>query len=166
MIFRRTGFLFVDVPWRGEQALRKEDAMLVKQLMQKELVTISPLATIHDAASKMKEQNVGSVLVVDEGWKLKGILTDRDIALYAAADSKDPRSVHAYDIMTPDPITIDADADVDSALRIMNRANVRRLPVTENGKLAGILSSADLAAEIKQEFSRFMGLEEVLAKHA
>ena len=140
--------------------------MLVKQLMQKELVTISPLATIHDAASKMKEQNVGSVLVVDEGWKLKGILTDRDIALYAAADSKDPRSVHAYDIMTPDPITIDDDADVDSALRIMNRANVRRLPVTENGKLAGILSSADLAAEIKQEFSRFMGLEEVLAKHA
>ena len=140
--------------------------MLVKQLMQKELVTISPLATINDAASKMKEQNVGSVLVVDEGWKLKGILTDRDIALYAAADSKDPRSVHAYDIMTPDPITIDADADVDSALRIMNRANVRRLPVTENGKLAGILSSADLAAEIKQEFSRFMGLEEVLAKHA
>lgn len=140
--------------------------MLVKQLMRKELVTISPLATIHDAASKMKEQNVGSVLVVDEGWKLKGILTDRDIALYAAADSKDPRSVHAYDIMTPDPITIDADADVDSALRIMNRANVRRLPVTENGKLAGILSSADLAAEIKQEFSRFMGLEEVLAKHA
>lgn len=140
--------------------------MLVKQLMQKELVTISPLATIHDAASKMKEQNVGSVLVVDEGWKLKGILTDRDIALYAAADSKDPRSVHAYDIMTPDPITVDADADVDSALRIMNRANVRRLPVTENGKLAGILSSADLAAEIKQEFSRFMGLEEVLAKHA
>lgn len=140
--------------------------MLVKQLMRKELITISPSATIHDAASKMKEQNVGSVLVVDEGWKLKGILTDRDIALYMAADSKDLRSVHAYDIMTPDPITVDADADVDSALRIMNRANVRRLPVTENGKLAGILSSADLATEIKQEFSQFMGLEEVLAKHA
>jgi CBS domain-containing protein len=140
--------------------------MLVKQLMRKELITISPSATIHDAASKMKEQNVGSVLVVDEGWKLKGILTDRDIALYVAADSKDPRSVHAYDIMTPDPITVDADADVDSALRIMNRANIRRLPVTENGKLAGILSSADLATEIKQEFSQFMGLEEVLAKHA
>jgi len=140
--------------------------MLVKQLMRKELITISPSATIHDAASKMKEQNVGSILVVDEGGKLKGILTDRDIALYVAADSKDPRSVHAYDIMTPDPITVDADADVDSALRIMNRANVRRLPVTENGKLAGILSSADLATEIKQEFSQFMGLEEVLAKHA
>lgn len=139
--------------------------MLVKRLMRKELITISPSATIHDAASKMKEQNVGSVLVVDEGWKLKGILTDRDIALYVAADSKDPRSVHAYDIMTPDPITVDADADIDSALRIMNRANVRRLPVTENGKLAGILSSADLATEIKQEFSQFMGLEEVLTKH-
>jgi CBS domain-containing protein len=139
--------------------------MIVRQLMRKELVTVSPTATIHDAAAKMKEYNVGAVLVVDEGWKLKGILTDRDIALTVAADSKDPRTTFASDVMTADPITVNSDADVDSALRIMNRANIRRLPVTENGKLAGILSSADLAAEIKQEFSQFMGLEEAFAKH-
>ncbi len=140
--------------------------MIVRQLMQKELITCSPSATVHDAAAKMKEHNVGSVLIVEEGWKLKGILTDRDITLTVAADSKDPRTTYVYDVMTPDPITVNAQADVDSALRIMNKANIRRLPVTEDGKLVGLLSSADLAAEIKEEFSQFIGLEEAFAKHA
>jgi CBS domain-containing protein len=139
--------------------------MIVRQLMHKELVTVSPSATIHDVAAKMKEFNVGSVLIVEEGWKLKGILTDRDITLTVAADSKDPRTTYAYDVMTADPITINSDADADSALRIMHKANVRRLPVTENGKLVGLLSSADLAAEIKDEFTQFIGLEEAFAKH-
>jgi CBS domain-containing protein len=67
--------------------------------------------------------------------------------------------------MTADPITINSDADVDSALRIMNKANIRRLPVTENGKLVGLLSTADLATEIKDEFTQFIGLEEAFAKH-
>jgi CBS domain-containing protein len=139
--------------------------MIVRQLMHKELVTVSPSATIHDVAAKMKEFNVGSVLIVEEGWKLKGILTDRDITLTVAADSKDPRTTYAYDVMTADPITINSDADADSALRIMHKANIRRLPVTENGKLVGLLSSADLAAEIKEEFTQFIGLEEAFAKH-
>ncbi len=140
--------------------------MIVRQLMQKELITCQPSATVHDAAAKMKEHNVGSVLIVEDGWKLKGILTDRDITLTVAADSKDPRTTFVYDVMTPDPITVNAQADVDSALRIMNKANIRRLPVTEDGKLVGLLSSADLAAEIKEEFSQFIGLEEAFAKHA
>jgi CBS domain-containing protein len=139
--------------------------MLVRQLMRRELVTCSPSATVHDAAAKMKEFNVGSVLIVEEGWKLKGILTDRDIALTVAADSKDPQRTYVYDVMTADPITINSDADVDSALRIMNKANIRRLPVTENGKLVGLLSTADLATEIKDEFTQFIGLEEAFAKH-
>jgi CBS domain-containing protein len=133
--------------------------------MHKELVTILPSSSVHEAALKMKEHGVGTVLVVEEGWKLRGILTDRDIAMTVAGDSKDPKTTYAGDIMTIDPITINADADVDSALRIMNRANIRRLPVTENGKLVGLLSSADVAAEIKEEFDQFIGLEEAFAKH-
>ncbi|HAM50714.1 MAG TPA: CBS domain-containing protein [Nitrospiraceae bacterium] len=119
--------------------------------MHRELVTILPSSSVHEAALKMKEQGVGSVLVVEEGWKLRGILTDRDISMTLAADSKDPKTTYAGDIMTIDPITINADADIDSALRIMNRANIRRSPVTENGKLVGLLSSTDVAAEIKEE---------------
>ncbi len=140
--------------------------MIVRQLMQKELITCLPSATVHDAASKMKEHNVGSVLIVEDGWKLKGILTDRDITLSVAADSKDPWTTFVYDVMTPDPITVNSQADADSALRIMNKANIRRLPVIEEGKLVGLLSSADLAAEIKEEFTQFIGLEEAFAKHS
>lgn len=140
--------------------------MLTKQLMQRNLVVVLPSSTMFDAAVKMKEHHVGSVLVVEEGWKLKGILTDRDIAMMIAADSKglktkDPRTINVCDVMTADPVAVRSDADIVSALTVMNRAHVRRLPVTENGKLVGLLSSADLAAELKDEFSQFIGLEEV-----
>ncbi len=138
--------------------------MLTRQIMQKELVTILPSSTVFDAAVKMKENHVGSVLVVEEGWNLKGILTDRDIVMMVATDARDPRWISVSDIMTADPRTINSDADVESALRIMNSAHVHRLPVTEDGKLVGLLSSADLAVEMKDEFSQFIGLEEAFAK--
>lgn len=139
--------------------------MSVKQLMNKEIVTVLTSSTLYEIAQKMREFSVGSVLVCEEGWKLKGIVTDRDIALAVAADSKDAKATFAYEVMTADPISITSDADTDSALRIMNRAHIRRLPVTENGKLVGLLSSADLACEIRSEFNQFIGLEEAFAKH-
>ncbi len=139
--------------------------MLVRQRMHKELVTVLPSSFVHEAALKMKEHGIGSVLVVEEGWKLKGILTDRDIAMTVAADARDPKTTFVQDIMTTDPVTVNANADIDSALRIMKRANIRRLPVTEDGKLVGLLSSTDVAAEIREEFDQFIGLEEAFAKH-
>jgi CBS domain-containing protein len=146
-------------------ARRKEGAMFVRQKMQKKLVTVLPSSSVHEAALKMKEYGVGSVLVVEEDWQLRGILTDRDIAMKVAADFDDPQTTCAGDIMTTNPITVDAAADIDSALRIMNSANIRRLPVTENGRVVGLLSSADVAAEIREEFDHFIGLEEAFAKH-
>ncbi len=64
--------------------------MKVSKIMQKELFTILPTTTIHDAAIKMREQRIGSIIVMEEGGKLKGMVTDRDIALAVAADNKDP----------------------------------------------------------------------------
>ncbi len=55
--------------------------MLARQFMQKDLVTVLPSSSMFDAAVKMKDHHVGSVLVVEEGWRLKGILTDRDIVI-------------------------------------------------------------------------------------
>lgn len=139
--------------------------MKVRQLMQKELITILPNATIRDAALKMKENNIGSVLIVDDGGKLKGIVTDRDITLAVAADSKDPGKTFAADIMSGEPVSIPSDADVDYALRIMSDSNVRRLPVCEHERVVGILSSADVAVEIREEITQFLNLEEAFAKH-
>jgi signal-transduction protein with cAMP-binding, CBS, and nucleotidyltransferase domain len=138
--------------------------MKIKQLMNKNLVTVPINATIHDAALQMKKQNVGSILIVEDSGKLEGILTDRDIAMAVAADNKDPLTTCAYDVMMSDPVIIEADASADAALRVMSTANVRRLPVCEDGKLVGLISSADLAAEIKEEINQFLELEEAFSK--
>ncbi|UCH81760.1 MAG: CBS domain-containing protein [Nitrospiraceae bacterium] len=138
--------------------------MKIKQLMNKNLVTVPVNATIHDAALQMKKQNVGSILIVEDSGKLEGILTDRDIAMAVAADNKDPLTACAYDVMMSDPVIIEADASADAALRVMSTANVRRLPVCEDGKLVGLISSADLAAEIKEEINQFLELEEAFSK--
>ncbi len=139
--------------------------MLVGQLMHKELVTILQTATVREAAIRMKGENVGSVLIVDEDMKLKGIVTDRDIAIAVGADGQDPESTFIDHIMTNEPEIVDVETDVDAALRLMRRKNIRRLPVVENGKLVGLLSTADVAGEIKEEFNNFLGLEEAFAKH-
>ncbi len=139
--------------------------MKVSQIMQKELFTILPTATIHDAAIKMREQRIGSIIVMEEGGKLKGMVTDRDIALAVAADNKDPKKEFASKLMTADPVWIKSDDDVDAALRLMNSRHVRRLPVCENDRVVGFLSTADVATEIKEELNQFIGLEEIFAKH-
>ena len=139
--------------------------MKVKQLMHKDLVTILPTANLHEAALKMKEMKVGTVLIVENGGKLKGIVTDRDISLAVAADAKDPNTTRASEIMASEPVSIQFDADVDYALRIMSQQNVRRLPVCEKERVVGILSAADVATELREEMNQFIGLEEAFAKH-
>ncbi len=139
--------------------------MKVRELMNRDIVSILPTATLHDAAQKMKEYHIGSVLICEDGWDLTGILTDRDISLAVAADFKDPKTTFASDIMKKEPVTIRSDADVDQALMLMNRAVIRRLPVCENKKVIGMLSTSDVASELKDELNQFIGLEEAFAKH-
>ncbi len=67
--------------------------------------------------------------------------------------------------MTEDPVWIKSDDDVDAALRIMNSRHVRRLPVCDNDRVVGFLSTADVATEIKEELNQFIGLEETFARH-
>jgi len=139
--------------------------MKVSELMNREVVSVLPTATLHDAALKMKEEHIGSILICEEGLRLTGILTDRDISMAVAADFKDPKTTYASDIMKKEPVTIESDADIDYALRLMNKSIVRRLPVCENSKVIGVLSTSDVATEIKDELNQFIGLEEAFAKH-
>ena len=149
--------------WRFAGEAREEDSMQIKNLMRKQVVSCSPSTSVHDVAGMMKDRNVGSVLIV-EGTGLKGIVTDRDIALRLAADSMDPHSTSIDRIMTANPKTISADADLESALQLMSKGSVRRIPVTQDGRLVGLLSSADVAVEIRQELDSFLSLEEAIAK--
>ena len=104
--------------------------------------------TLVDAARKMKDLNVGALPICGEDNRLKGMLTDRDIAM-ALADGSDPSTITAGSLGQGKPVTIGADDSVDEALRTMTEHKVRRLPVIDGHDLIGVVSQADIAVSIE-----------------
>jgi CBS domain-containing protein len=99
------------------------------------------------AAKMMRDEDVGLAPIV-EGDKLIGTLTDRDIATRVVAEDKDPAQTTVREVASTDVVTIDPRQDLDEALRLMAKHQVRRLPVVEeDGKLVGIVAQADVARE-------------------
>jgi CBS domain-containing protein len=104
-----------------------------------------------EAARLMRDEDVGLVPVVD-GERLVGTVTDRDIALRVVAEGKAPESTTVGEIASREIVTIDPQQDLDEALRLMARHQVRRLPVVEeDGKLVGIVAQADIAQHASDE---------------
>jgi CBS domain-containing protein len=124
--------------------------MKVKELMTAEPATLAPDATLGEAATLMKQEDCGSIPIVRDG-KLVGIVTDRDIVVRAIASGKDPRSTRVSEVMSADPVTIGPDDDAKEAERLMAERQIRRLPVTDDGKLAGILAIGQLARRERDE---------------
>ncbi len=117
----------------------------VSQIMQTDLVTIGPKVNIFEIAKLMDEENVGTVLVVDNSQKLLGMITDRQIVVRAIANKRDLSTTTADEIMTKWPMTIFPETTCKEALEIMGDYGYRRLPVEKSGKLVGIISISDLA---------------------
>jgi CBS domain-containing protein len=108
-------------------------------------------SSVVEAARIMRDEDVGVVPVVD-GDRVIGMLTDRDITLSVVAEGKDPQSTKAEEIASSELVTVDPQQDLDEALRLMARHQVRRLPVVEeDGKLVGILAPADVARHASDE---------------
>ena len=117
----------------------------IREAMTSNPKTVSSDQSVVDAARIMKEEDAGIVPIVD-GEKLVGVLTDRDIAIKVVAEGKDPQSVKVTELASHDLVTVDPQQDLDEALRLMARHQVRRLPVVEeDGRLVGILAQADVA---------------------
>ncbi|HSP71217.1 MAG TPA: CBS domain-containing protein [Gaiellaceae bacterium] len=116
----------------------------VREVMSAQPATVAPSTAVVEAARLMKQHDVGSLPVV-EGGRLSGMITDRDIALRVVADGRDPDGVTVADIASGDLATIRPDQELDDALRLMAKQQVRRLPVVENDRLVGILAQADVA---------------------
>lgn len=107
--------------------------------------------TVVEAAKKMENLDVGALPICGEDNRLKGMLTDRDIAVKVLAQDKDPGSTKAGELGEGKPVTIGADDSVEEALRTMKEHKVRRLPVIDGHDLVGIVSQGDLATEIDEE---------------
>ena len=115
-----------------------------------EAVTAEKDTSIEDLAKTMEEEEVGDVIIVD-GEKPVGIVTDRDVAL-AFGRGEDLSSLTAADLMSEDPVTIDADAEADQLPKKLEEARVRRLPVVDgDGALVGIVTLDDVVATIGEE---------------
>jgi CBS domain-containing protein len=118
--------------------------MKVRALMTTQPVTVEPGATLGEVSTLMKQEDCGSIPVV-EGGRLVGIVTDRDIVIRGVAAGTDPKTQRVNTVMSADPVTIGPDADVSEAEQIMADRQIRRLPVIENGSLVGIIVTAQIA---------------------
>jgi CBS domain-containing protein len=119
-----------------------------RDIMTTKVRCIPATETLDRAAQLMRELDVGALPICTAEGKVTGILTDRDIVVKAIAAGHDPAEVTAGSLASGSAHVIDADADIAKALATMKRHQIRRLPVMEGGKLAGMISEADIARHL------------------
>jgi CBS domain-containing protein len=120
------------------------------EAIRRHIVTIDASASVREAAQRMATAGVGA-LVVTDGDRPVGIVTERDIVTRGVAVAKCDCGIEA--IMTTDLVTLDADADVRDAYRVFRERALRRLPLLRGGKLAGMLTAEDLIIDLNAEVS-------------
>lgn len=125
-------------------------AKSIRDTMTVDPRSITPNDQIVEAARLMRDENVGSLPVSDEG-RLVGMLTDRDIAVRVVAEGKRPEATTVGEVFSRNPVAARPDQDLDEALQLMAQHQVRRLPVVEDDRLVGILAQADVALEEKEK---------------
>jgi len=114
----------------------------VAEAMSAELVTMSSGSSLAEAASVMSQRRVGSVLIMD-GERLAGILTERDIVRAISHDIGAPRDAIAH-WMSSAPMTVSAGTSLEDARDLMDKSHIRHLPVTAGERVVGMLSMRDL----------------------
>ena len=115
-------------------------------MTEQDLITVSATDSLTEAARKMRDEDIGDVVVQDDG-KVCGILTDRDITVRAVAEGMDPNTTACQRVCSQELTTLSPDDDVDNAVTLMKKKAIRRIPILEDGKLVGIVSMGDLAVE-------------------
>ena len=126
--------------------------MQVSQIMTPDPDTAQRQDTLQAVAAKMDNGDYGAVPVVD-GGRLVGVVTDRDIAVRAVAQGLGPET-EVGEVMTPDPVCVGPDSDVEDAAEIMQDEQIRRLFVTDHDdRLVGVVALADVALEDDEELS-------------
>ena len=127
----------------------------VKDFMTTNVITIDVLGTVLEAAKLMHQQDVGD-LVVMEGVVAKGIVTERDLVRRVMAQKK-PLDTKVSEIMSDPLVTIEEGSSLRDAARKMVKYKIRRLPVTKNNVLVGIIATSDFARHLsKKSFSEVM----------
>jgi CBS domain-containing protein len=133
--------------------------LLVREVMTTNVKTVRPFSTVKDVVQKMNKFGIGSVVVVEEDRPV-GIITERDIMRSIAEQFFDPSVVKVKDIMSTQLVTISGDVSVEEAARLMASRKIKKLPVVEDEKLVGIVTSMD----VMRANPKIVGLLEELLK--
>ncbi len=119
--------------------------MLVSRIMNSNVIFLSPDDSVARAARLLARHNIGSLPVCSKDGKLRGVVTDRDIAIRCVAYDNPPEETKLREIMTRGIVSVAPGDNCSYAAKLMADEQVRRLPVVENGHVVGMLSLADLA---------------------
>lgn len=128
---------------------------IIESLMKTEMVTAESDETVAHAAWSMARNAVGALLIL-EGGKLLGILSERDVVARVVAEGRDPTTTRVADVATPNPVSVDVGTHVRACAELLRDQGIRHLPVTRNGLPVGILSSRDLLAHVAEGLERLV----------
>ena len=124
---------------------------LVKHLLDakgRNLISISPGASVFEAIKLMADESIGSLVVLDEQGELAGIVTERDYARKVIVKGRSSKETPVADIMTTDVLTTATDHSVYACMELMTEKRIRHLPVVENDEVTAIISIGDLVQAI------------------
>jgi len=134
--------------------------MPVRDIARTAVVTAQQEQSAGNLATVMKEESVGSVIIIDEGRPV-GIVTDRDLVLQVLEPRADPRETTAGEIMTETPVTLSVEEGIYDATETMYEHAVRRFPVVDaDGTVAGIVTLDDFLVLLTDEMDHLSGVIE------
>ena len=122
----------------------------VGEIMTKDVSTLESSSKITEAARLMRDKDTGAIIIAD-GGDIRGLLTDRDIAVRAIAEGRSPDETTVGEIASTDLVSLEPNSTIDDAVNAMREANVRCFPVVEGGSPVGIISLGDLAMARDEE---------------
>ena len=137
----------------------------VREAMTEDPRSIGPSASVVEAARLMRDEHVGSLPIID-GDTLVGMITDRDITTRVVAEAADLATTSVGDVNSQDLISVEPDKDLEEALRLMARHQIRRLPVVEDGRLVGIVAQADIALTLSEDEKKTGELVEAISERS
>jgi CBS domain-containing protein len=124
----------------------------IAEVMSDRPRAVTPQTSVREAAQLMEQEDVGALPVVDGGTRLVGILTDRDIAVRVVGQGSDPERTQVGDVASKDVVALTPEHDLDDALKLMAREQVRRLPIVAGeNELVGVIAQADVARMTKDK---------------
>jgi CBS domain-containing protein len=134
----------------------------VRDVMTPDPQCVSEKDSVRDAARIMSSADTGAVPVVDDGNKIIGMITDRDIVVRLVAEGKDVANARVNEAMTKSVRKVAEDASINEVVELMSNAQIRRVPVVnKNDEIVGIVSLADLATDVNQPGKVGKAVEEI-----